>query len=88
MTHRVFELGGRVIDGVGIGLKRLRNPDSFTFRLVVASLLDGFADAGKGFGAVAGVETGGVNEVLEPRPAWQALIFGESTFELEKLIVQ
>ncbi len=41
--------------------------------LVVAAVLDGFADAGEGAGAVAGVGAGRVEEVLDPGAAGETI---------------
>ena len=51
-------------------------------------LLDGLADAGQRLDAVAGVEAGGVDVVLEPRAAREPLGAGQRALEAEEEAVE
>src|SRR5689334_24298171 len=54
----------------------------------VTILLNGFANAGHGLGAVAGVVTGSVDQALEPRTSRQSLLVRKLALALDQILVQ
>src|SRR5207245_7239215 len=76
------------IDERGFGLEEMADAEDLVVGLFPALQLDRLADGGDRLDAVAGVETRGIDLVLEPGPPGQALRIGEPPLALDELFVQ
>src|SRR6185437_4194010 len=70
---QLFQFLCSLIDRVGIAFQRVRCPRHFGFGLGVLLLLDALADSRQRLGAVAGVETGRINQMPVPWSTGQTL---------------
>src|SRR5258705_709364 len=76
-----LHLGGICLEDVGDALDLL-------IRFRPSALLDGFANAGKGLHAVAGVEARRVYLMAIPGTARQALFAGESLLDVHERLIE
>src|SRR5437764_4764944 len=79
--RRAVYLGGDVLNRVG-------GDDDLLARLLPVVLLDGLAHAGQRLDAVARVEAGRVNLVLEPGAARQARVARHRAFDAHQNLVE
>ena len=88
LTRRFLQVFRGGINGIGIILQRLCRADNFLFRFLVAFFFNAFTHAGKGLGAVPGVEARRIDQVLKPRTARQAVRVSEFAFCLNQFSIE
>jgi hypothetical protein len=87
LLHRLTQFRGRALDRFAGVLQHFSDFGDLFVGQFPGLLLDAFAHGGERLDAIAGIETGGVDLVFEPRPIGQAFVQRKRALHLDQFLV-